>query len=199
MNMRRMRFLIRLVLAALIAISIGVSLLLYHAHCAMVAAGRYVSDVSQLQIGVSGTREFVRIRDKYSRYAEIDPNCNDEECIAKFKFDNGWPKNIYVVHSAFLLSNLTLSNGSITSSGIDSFCHGSNGGRYLAGTVELLPNPLTFVGPFRENHHLSSDKVSLLGFELTPAASAEQRARAYAFNVSFLGRFGACNDATDMH
>lgn len=43
----------------------------------------------------------------------------------------------------------------------------------------------------------SSEKISHLSFILTPAASAEQRA--YAFNVRYLGRFGACNDATDMH
>jgi len=46
---------------------------------------------------------------------------------------------------------------------------------------------------------MSSDKIAHITFNLTPAASAEQRARAYAFNLSFLGRFGACNDATDMH
>jgi hypothetical protein len=194
-----MRFLVQIVLAALIAISLGASLLFYHAHRAMVAAGQYVSDASRLQIGVSAGREFVRIHEKYSRYAEIDPNCNPAECAVKFKFDNGWPKNIYVIHSAFLLSGLTLSHGSITSSVIGSVCYGSNGGEYLAHTMELLPNPLTFVGPFREDRNVSSDKVAHITFDLTPAASAEQRARAYAFNVSFLGRFSACNDATDMH
>jgi hypothetical protein len=199
MNMRRMRFLIQIVLAALIAISIGASLLFYHAHRAMVAARQYVSDASRLQIGVSGAHEFARMRDKYSRYAEIDPNCNDQDCFAKFKFDNGWPKNIYSTRSAFLYSALTLSKGAITESEIVSVCWGSNGGQYLAHTVELLPNPMTFAGPFRADRNRSSDKVAHLTFELTPAASAEQRARAYAFNVKFLGRFDACNDATDMH
>jgi hypothetical protein len=104
-----------------------------------------------------------------------------------------------VVHSAFVYSVLTLSNGSITSSEIGSVCWGRNGGEYLAHTVELFPNPLTFVGPFQENDNLSSDKVAHKTFELTPAALPEQRARAYAFNLSFLGRFSACNDATDMH
>jgi hypothetical protein len=197
--MRRLRFLIQIVLAALVATSLGASLLFYHAHRAMIEARQYISDASQLQIGVSETREFVRIREKYSHYAGIDPNCNPAECVVKFKFDNGWPKNIYVVRSAFLLSVLTLSHGSITSSVIDSVCYGSNGGQYLAQTVELLPSPLTFVGPFREDRNLSSDKVAHITFELTPAASSEQRARAYAFNVSYLGRFSACNDATDMH
>jgi hypothetical protein len=129
----------------------------------------------------------------------MGPNCNDQDCTAKFKFDNGWPKNIYNVHSAILYSGLTLSHGSITNSVIRSVCWGSNGGEYSAQTVELLQNPLTFVGPFREGRNLSSDKVAHITFELTPTASPEQRARAYAFNVSFLGRFSACNDATDMH
>jgi hypothetical protein len=199
MTMRRLRFLIQTVLAALITISIGAGLLFYYAHRAMVAAGQYVSDVSRLQIGVSGAREFVRIHEKYSRYAEMDANCTPAECDAKFKFDNGWPKNIYNVHSAILYSGLTLSHGSITNSAIRSVCWGSNGGEYGAFLTELLPNPLTFVGPFREDRNMSSDKVAHIAFDLTPAASAEQRARAYAFNVRFLGRFSACNDATDMH
>jgi hypothetical protein len=199
MKMRKVNFLLRLVFVALITISIGASFLFYHAHRAMIAARQYVSEASGLQIGVSGTHEFARMRNKYSRYAEIDPNCNDQDCIAKFKFDNGWPKNIFSIRSAFLHSALTLSNGAITESEIVSVCWGSNGEQYLAHTAELLPNPLTFVGPFREDHNLSSDKVARLTFELTPAASEGQRVRAYAFNVSFLGRFSACNDATDMH
>ncbi|MGC2173222.1 MAG: hypothetical protein WA555_07055 [Candidatus Sulfotelmatobacter sp.] len=194
-----MRFLIRIVLAALIAISIGAGLLFYHAHRAMAAARQYVSDASRLQIGISGEREFARVRDKYSRYAEIDPNCNDQDCIARFKFDNGLPKNFYLIHSGILYSVLTLSKGAVTESVIGSLCWGSNGGQYLAQTVELLPNPMTFVGPFQADRNMSSDKVGHLTFELTPAASAEQRARAYAFDVKFVGRFGACNDATDMH
>ena len=40
------------------------------------------------RIGVSGVDEFDRIRDKYSRFAETTPNCTDEECIAKFEFDD---------------------------------------------------------------------------------------------------------------
>jgi hypothetical protein len=195
-----MRFLIQIVLAALVTILIGVSLLFYHAHRAMVAAGQYVSDASRLQIGVSGALEFVRIHEKYSRYAEMDPNCTPAECDVKFKFDNGVPLSIFRARPAFLYSGLTLSHGSITSSVIGSFCYGNNGGApFLAHTAELLPNPLTFVGPFREDRNLSSDKVAHLTFELTPTASAEQRARAYAFKVGFLGRFGACKDATDMH
>src|SRR5579863_2269832 len=130
--MRRMRFLIRVVLAAFVAISIGAGLLVYHAHRAMVAAGEYVSDVSRLQIGVSGAREFVRIHEKYWRHAEMDPNCNPAECAAKFKFDNGWPFNILGTLSAFLYSGLTLSHGSITSSEIASFCYGSRWGPFLA-------------------------------------------------------------------
>lgn len=107
--------------------------------------------------------------------------------------------NIFSARSAFLYSVLTLSRGSITNSVIGSVCYGSNGGQFLAHTEELLPNPLTFVGPFQEDRNLSSDKVAHITFDLTPDASAQQRARAYAFNVSYLGRFGACNDATDMH
>jgi hypothetical protein len=199
MNMWRMRFLIRIVLAALLTIAIGVGLLFYHAHRAMVAAGEYVSDVSRLQIGVSGDREFIRIHEKYLHYAEMDPNCSPAECVTKFKFDNGVPFGIFSARAAFLYSSLTLSHGLITNSVIGSVCYGSNWGPFLAHTEESLPNPLTFAGPFREDHNLSSDKVAHLSFELTPAASAEQRARAYAFKVSFLGRLSACNDATDMH
>jgi hypothetical protein len=198
-NMRRMRFLIQIVLAALVTIAVGVSLLFYHAHRAMVEAGQYVSDASRLQIGVSGARELVRIHEKYSQYGEMDPNCNPTECHVKFKFDNGVPFGIFGARSAFLYSGLTLSHGRITSSVIGSSCYGSNWGPFLAHTEELLPNPSTFVGPFREDRNLSSDKVEHITFDLTPAASAEQRARAYAFKVSFLGRLGACNDATDMH
>ena len=38
----------------------------------------------------SGSREFMnyRIRDKYSRFAETNPNCTDEGYIAKLKFDD---------------------------------------------------------------------------------------------------------------
>lgn len=197
--MLRMRFLIRIVLAALITIAIGVSLLFYHAHRAMVAAGHYVSDVSRLQIGVSGNEEFVRIHEKYSHYAEMDPNCNPAACEAKFKFDNGAPFGIFGARAAFLYSGMTLSRGLITNSVIGSSCYSSDWGPFIAHTEEVLPNPLTFAGPFREDHNLSSGAVERLSFELTPAASAEQRARAYAFKVSFLGRLGACNDATDMH
>jgi hypothetical protein len=198
-NMRRMRFLIQIVLAALVTISIGVSLLFYHAHHAMVEARQYVSDASRLHIGVSGGREFVRIHEKYSRYAEIDSNCTPAECVARFKFDNGVPFNfLFRARSAFLLSNLTLSRDVITSSVIDSVCWGSNGGEYGSQMLESIPN-LAVVAPFQEHHHLSSDKVSHISFILTPAASAEQRARAYAFNVRYLGRFSACNDATEMH
>lgn len=199
MNTRRMRFLIRIMLAVLIAISLGASLLFYHAHRAMVAARQYVSDVSRLQIGISGAQEFIRIHEKYSHYADMDPNCNPADCAAKFKFDNGVPFGIFGARAAFLYSGLILSHGSITSSVIGSVCYGSSWGPFLVHTEELLPNPLTFVGPFREGHNLSSGKVAHLTFELTPAASPEQRARAYAFNVSFLGRFSACNDATDIH
>lgn len=174
-----------------------VCVMYYRAHCAMVAARQYVSDVSRLQIGVSGAHEFALIRDKYSRYTEIDPDCRDEECV-KFKFDNGVPFNIFRARSAFLLSVLTLSHGLITSSVIDSVCWGSNGGEYGAQMWESIPNP-ALVAPFQEHHNLSSDKVAHISFNLTPAASTEQRARAYAFKLSFLGRFSACNDATDMH
>jgi hypothetical protein len=191
-------FLLRLVLAALITISIGASLLFHRAHRSMVAARQYVSDASRLQIGVSGTHEFARIRNQYSNYAEIKPNCNDEDCIAKFEFGNGWPGGIHLAHPAFLYSVLTLSHGLITSSVIDSVCWGSNGGEYGAQMWESIPN-LAPVAPFQEHHNLSSDKVAHITFDLTPAASAKQRARAYAFNASFLGRFSACNDATDMH
>jgi hypothetical protein len=194
-----MPFLVQIVFVVLIAVSIGASLLFYHADRAMVAAGQYVSDVSRLRIGISGVREFDRIRERYSHYAEMDPNCNPAQCVVKFKFDNGVPYRIFGARSAFLYSGLTLSHGSITSSVIGSFCYGSNWGPFLAHTEELLPNPSTFVGPFREDRNLSSDKVEHITFDLTPAASAEQRARAYAFKVSFLGRLGACNDATDMH
>ncbi|MGB6404345.1 MAG: hypothetical protein WBE31_18165 [Candidatus Sulfotelmatobacter sp.] len=156
--------------------------------------------MSRLQIGVSGVHEFARIRGEYSRYAEVDPNCNDQECTAKFKFDNGVPANfIFGARMAFLYSVLTLSHGLITNSVMGSVCYGSNGGEFLAHTVELLPNSLTFVGPFHEDRNMSSDKVAHITFDLTPAASAEQRAGAYAFKLDFLGRFTACNDATDMH
>jgi hypothetical protein len=110
------------------------------------------------------------------------------------------PCNIFRARSAFLYSVLTLSYGSITNSVIGSVCYGSNGGQFLAHTVELLPDPLTFVGSSEEHHIImSSDKIEHLSFHLTPAASTEQRARAYAFDERFLGRFSACNDATDMH
>jgi hypothetical protein len=46
---------------------------------------------------------------------------------------------------------------------------------------------------------MSSDKLASISFNLTPAASTQQRARAYPFNKSSLGRFSACKDATDMH
>jgi hypothetical protein len=46
---------------------------------------------------------------------------------------------------------------------------------------------------------MSADKLAYISFNLTPAASTRQKARAYAFNESSLGRFSACQDATDMH
>ena len=89
MQMRKRYFLLRLVLALLIIIFVTVFARYYRAHRAVVAARQYVYDASRLRIGVSGVHEFDRIRDKYSRFAETNPNCTDEECIAKFKFDNG--------------------------------------------------------------------------------------------------------------
>jgi len=68
----------------------------------------------------------------------------------------------------------------------------------LAQTRESVPN-LEFAAPFKEDRNMSSDKVAHITFNLTPAASPEQRAQAYAFKLNFLGRFSACNDATDMH
>jgi hypothetical protein len=164
----------------------------------MVEVRQYVSDASRLPIGISGAREFIRIHENYSHYAEMDPNCNPAKCVARFKFDSGVPFNIFRARSAFLLSGLTLSHNVITSSVIDSVCWGSNGGQYGAQMWESIPN-LAVVARFQEHRHLSSDKISHISFILTPAASEEQRARAYAFNVHYLGRFSACNDATDMH
>jgi hypothetical protein len=31
-----------------------------------------------------------------SNYAEIKPNCNDEDCIARFEFGDGWPGGIHL-------------------------------------------------------------------------------------------------------
>jgi hypothetical protein len=81
---------------------------------------------------------------------------------------------------------------------------GTNGNRVIAavalpGTIPLASPKVTDYSIRRQPvARLSSDKVAHISFILTPAASAEQRARAYAFNVRYLGRFSACNDATDM-
>ena len=198
-KMRPRRYiLLRLLLAALIIMAATAGAVYYRAYRAMVAARQYVSDVSRLQIGISGGYEFAKIRDKYRGFAEIDPNCNDNDCIVVFRFSNGLPVGASFVRPAFLYSGLTLSNGSITSSIIDSGCYGRNGGSFVAHMWESLPNAAHDV-PFRDGGTMSSDKVATISFNLTPAASPEQRARAYAFHEGFLGRFEACNDATDMH
>lgn len=190
---------LRLLLVVTTIIVVTACVMYYRAHRAMVAARQYVSDVSRLQVGISGTREFAEIRNKYKRFAQIEPNCNDNGCSVAFRFNNGLPVGAYFVRPAFLYSGLTLSHGSVTSSEISSTCYGKNGGEFIAHMRESLPNP-AFDLPFREGGTMSSaDKVATISFNLTPAASPEQRARAYAFHESFLGRFGACNDATDMH
>jgi hypothetical protein len=198
MKIPKRYILLRLLFMAVSILLITACLVYYRAHRTMVAARQFVSDVSRLQVGTSGSQEFARIRDKYSRYAETNPNCTEDECVAKFDFDNGWPGGIHVAHPAFLYSILTLSHGSITSSVMGSSCYGSNGGEFVAHMSETLPGP-SFAGPFKEDRNMSSDKVAHITYNLTPAASAEQRVRAYAFDERFLGRFGACNDATDMH
>jgi hypothetical protein len=163
----------------------------------VVAARQYVYDASRLRIGVSGGHEFDRIRDQYSRFAETNPNCTDEECIAKFKFDNGWLKNIYLVHSAFLYS--VLSPPRFDYKPRDRLgLLGKQRGEFEAHSWESIAGP-AFAVPFEVDHNMSSGKVAYLSFNLTPAASTQQRARGYAFNESFLGRFSACKDATDMH
>ncbi len=169
------------------------------AHRGMAAARQYISDVSRLQIGISGRREFDEIRNKYERFVEIEPNCNEDDCSVGFRFDNGLPIGASFVRPAVLYSGLTLSHGTIASSVIRSSCYGKNGGEFVTVMWESLPNATHDV-PFREGRTMSSaDKVAGMSFNLTPAASPEQKARAYAFHESFLSRFGACNDATDLH
>lgn len=182
---------------AIIITSMGV--LYYRAHRAMIAARQYVSDVSRLQIGVSGSREFDKIRNKYKGFAKVEPNCNEGDCNVGFRFDNGLPIGASFVRPAVLYSGLTLSDGTISVSVIRSSCYGQNGGEFGAVMSEALPDAAHDV-PFREGRTMSSaDKVATMSFNLTPAASPEQRAKAYAFHEGFLGHFGACNDATDMH
>lgn len=186
-----------LVITTIVVVTAGVAH--YRARRAIIAARQYISDAYRLQVGVSGSHEFAEIRHRYRHFAKIDPNCNDNDCNASFQFDNGWPAGIHLAHSAILYSGLTLSHGSITSSVIRSSCYGKEGGEFIAVMWESLPNASHDI-PFREGRTMSSaDRVATISFNLTPAASPEQRASAYAFHEVFLGRFGACNDARDMH
>lgn len=198
MTILKRHILLQLLSAIMVIVIVTAGVTYYRAYRAMIAARQYVSDVASLQIGTSGSHEFAKIRSKYKRFSKINPNCNSDDCIAKFQFDNGWPGGIHLAHRATLYSVLTLSQGSITSSAIGTTCYGGNGGEFVAHLWESLPNPALTV-PFREGRTISSDKIATISFNLTPAASAEQKARAYAFHEGFLDRFGACNDATDMH
>jgi hypothetical protein len=185
--------------AAIAVIVMTYGVMYYRAHRAMVAARQYVSDVSRLQIGMSGSREFDEIRNKYKRFVDIEPNCKQDDCSVGFRFDNGLPIGASFVRPAVLYSGLTLSHGTIASSVIRSSCYGKNGGEFITVMWESLPNATHGV-PFREGRTMSSaDTVAGMSFNLTPAASWEQKAQAYAFHTSFLGRFAACNDATEMH
>jgi hypothetical protein len=163
------------------------------------AATRFVSDVSALKVGKSGAPELGRIRQKYRRYAEdVTPGCARDQCIAKFQFDDGWSAVAHFFHPSFLYSALALTDGVLTSTVIGTVCYGSNGGEFDAHLRESVPDTTLDI-PFREHHTMSSGKVANINFDLRPSASAEQRARAYAFDEGFLGRFGACKDATEMH
>jgi hypothetical protein len=184
------------VFAVIIVVTSGV--MYYRAYRAMLAARQYVWDASRIQVGITGSTEFDRIRDEYKHFAQADPTCNDEDCNVSFHFTNGWPGGIHLAHAAFLYGGLTLFHGSITSSVIRSSCYGKNGGEFVATMWESIPN-VSHDAPFREGKLMSSEKVATISFDLNTAASPKQRARAYAFDERFLSRFGACNDATDMH
>jgi hypothetical protein len=184
------------IFAVVIIVTLGV--MYYRAYCAMLAAREYVSDVSRIQIAITGSREFDKIRNRYKQFAQANPTCNDQDCNVSFHFTNGWPGGIHLAHAAFIYSGLTLFHGSITSIDIRSSCYGNNGGEFVATMSESLPNEAHDV-PFREGRVMSSDKVATISFNLNATASPEQRGHAYAFNENFLSRFGACNDATDMH
>ena len=59
----------------------------------------------------------------------------------------GWPKNIYLVHSAFRYSVLTPSRGSVTGSVIGSVCWEATEGKFDAHSWESIAGP-AFAVPF---------------------------------------------------
>jgi hypothetical protein len=196
------RFVLRCLFLLFVTGLVVAGLVCYRTQQAAVAARQYVSDVFRLQIGKSGAGDFARIREKYRGYEyrfEGEQACSNEDCDAAFWFPKGGPgRAINVVHPRFLYSILTLSHGSIAAASIHAVCYHGGGPPFDVNVLEHVASPY-FPGPYQEYRHLSLPKVSWIRFELTPAASAEQRSRAYALNLAYMGQFGTCHDATDLH
>jgi hypothetical protein len=196
------RFVLRILLIVLAVGLVATGLIYYRTQRAAAASRQYISDVFQLQVGTSAAADLARIREKYRGY-EFQPEdqqaCGNEGCSAAFWFPKGGPyRNINnILHPAFLRSALTLSHGVITAVAIDAVCYHKSGPPFMVEVREHVAGPDS-PGPFHEYRHFSPPYVSWIRFELTPAASAEQRSQAYAFNLTYMNQFGTCNDAMDL-
>jgi hypothetical protein len=197
------RFVLRCVLIIFAAGLVLAGLICYRTQRAAAAARQYLLDALQLQVGTSRAGDFARTRRKYRDYEyqyEGEPSCGSEDCVAGFWFPKGGPNRGIngIVHPSFLYSVLTLSHGRITGVSIGAYCYHKGGPPFSVRVLERVAGA-DFPVPFREDRNLSGPYVSWISFELTPAASADQRSRAYAFNLAYMNQFGTCKDATDLH
>jgi hypothetical protein len=162
----------------------------YHARS---MANRFLSDVRKLRVGQSTYDDVLRIQTNYKSRSSVEgKECDQNLCILDFSFDNRWLYHSGLVPGSRFTGSLTVRKGILDRVKLSLLSNPRNDA--VTEEVPAAPN----LSAYEVGGRKSGKAYSYVWAQITSAASADDRQKAYAFNLACLTKWGGCKDSNEL-
>lgn len=175
--------------------SILLACALGQAYRARTKGDAFLSDVRKLHLGQSTYDDVLRIQTNYKSRSSVEGDgCDQNLCILDFSFENRWLYHFGLVPGARFTGSLTVKKGILVRVRLSLLSNP----RFDAKTEETPADPNISAYEVGGTKFNSGRAYSYVWAHITTGASEEERARAYAFNLACLTKWGGCKDSNEL-
>lgn len=169
----------------------------YYARLGRRTADDVLRDVQRFRVGNTSFQQVELFRKRYSSYVSYVENkprtCNPEACWFSVEFKN--PLASLILRKSSFGAGIAFSKGSLQEVDLAASCADADRKPPYVPTFVVMVTQSVSNPQFRGGVASSGNGFV---FDLGSGATAEQVARVYGLNLSFLDRLGGCHDATEM-
>jgi hypothetical protein len=171
-------------------------------------ADAFLQDVLKLEVGKSTLEEALKLAQKFGAmpwYVNSDDmSCTFRRCELRFVFENKPLTSARLVRYVELIGTVSVKNGVVVGREVDYAREAGPYGQFEYDVIEHLWSeeehvPRYFVESGLRRLNVDGNGIpSTLRVTIGPTSTADQRKRAYALNLSCLGRLFGCNNPAAM-